>query len=223
MSYFEYFPSIQYQFDDDTIKLYQNLSIRPHVREELLNFQGDQLTPYYVQSGETPETLAYDYYEDENMHWVIMLSNNVMNLYEDWPMSDSQMKSYLYDKYRVQMDSEGVERTLTDTQVYEFISFAGSPSNGYKGAIDLHDSDASPKVVIKPHHFVDSNNNVYEFDTAFATVDAFGRSIDLPEFTPVSFEEYEIGLNDTKRQIVIPTARLARMMKKELRQLVNEN
>ena len=221
MAYFENFPFIRYQFDKDTIKLYQNISIRPHIREELLGADVNQMSPYYVQSGETPETLAYDYYDDETLHWVIMLANNIMNLYTDWPMSDHQMKDYIYDKYRVQKDSEGVERTLSDIQVYEYISFTGNPNNGYKGAIDL-DSDNGPKIVIRPHHFVDANGTEYTYQTVFANKDAYGRFIDLPTLTPVSHEEYEISLNDEKRQIVIPSQSIATKMKKELRKIVNE-
>lgn len=221
MSYFQNFPSVQYQFDDENIKLFKNISIRPAIREELLLAEAEQLQPYYVQSGETPETVAYDYYNDVNMNWVIMLSNNIMNLYTDWPMSDGQLKSYMYDKYRVQPDSDGVERTLTDEQIYEFISFVGSPSNNYKGAIDL-DSENGPKVVIRPHHFTDEDNNEYSVGSINATADAFGRTITTPTLTPVSHEDYEVGLNDEKRKIFIPSSQIARKMKKELSQLLNE-
>lgn len=221
MSYFNEFPYLQYEFPNGKDSYYKNISIRPAIVDALV---GDltNLEVYYVENGETPETIAFDVYDDPGMNWVIMLTNNVMNIYTDWPMSEETLESVLYDKYRMQKDSEGVERRLSNLQVAEFLDFVGQPSNNYTSDINLHDSDNSPKVQIRPHHFVDPNGEVFAFDTFSISKDAFGRTItDKPTLTPVSHYEYERSLNEEKRRIYIPSQNIANRMKRELGRLVN--
>lgn len=222
MSYFKQFPYISYQFPDNKERLFKNLSIRPAVVDELLG-DATNLQLYYVQSGETPETIAFDVYGDESMNWVIMLTNNVMNLYTDWPMSDEMLKDYIYEKYRLQSDSDGVLRTLTDDQVYEFISFVGTTTNNFRSTIEVTDSEGVHNIIIRPHHFIDEDGNKFSYNTYTVQVDAFGRTLeDKPTLFPVSHEDYEIGLNDNKRKIYIPSSSIANKMKRQLGNIINE-
>ena len=218
MPYFKPFPYINYAFPDGDSRLYKNLSIRPGIADELLNDESN-LQVYYVESGETPETIAFDLYGDENMHWIIMLTNNIMNLYTDWPMNDDMFKEYLYEKYRTQLDSDGVERTLSDDQVYEFISFVGLPDNNYQSYIE---DTSGWKILIRPHHFEDEDGDEYAYHTFSQTTDAFGRTLVQPTLTPVSYEQYELNLNDTKKQIYLPSRYVANKMKAQFGNIVNE-
>jgi hypothetical protein len=219
--YFRKFPKIDYQFSDDMVRNYTNLTIRPAVVEEVLSDYSN-LESYTVQDKDTPETLAFDRYGDVNLHWVIMLTNNILNIYEDWPLTESALEEHLIEKYRYQEDSDGVMRKLTDLQVLEFISFVGNPTNNYTSYISVQDSDDAAKVVIRPRHFVDDEDNIYSLDTLSNNIDAFGRFIDYPMLFPVSIQVWESNLNDAKREIVIPLLSVAKKMDKELRDLVNE-
>ena len=221
MSYFNPFPYIGYTFPDHVTRAYKNLSIRPAVVDELLTDYSN-LQTYYVQDGETPETIAYDKYGSVNFNWAVMLANNIMNLYIDWPLAQSTLDDVIYEKYSIQLDSDGVERTLTEDQVYEFISFVGQPDNNYTSYILLHDSDNSPKIKIRPHHFEDEDENYYELETVNNNVDAFGREVINPTLTPVSIWTYETNINDAKRAIFLPTKEVVNKMDRELRRLVNE-
>lgn len=218
MPYFKYFPYVQYEFPDEVVRSFKNISLRPDLVKELKSPQN--LEEYLVTDNETPELIAYKFYNDVSLNWIIMLANDVLNLYEDWPKSSQHLEDYIYDKYRVQKDSEGIERTLTNEQVYEFVSFVGSPTNGFKGAIDL-DSENGPKVVITPRHFIDSDNLEYGYSTWSITTDAYGRTIKKPQLTPVSHYDYEQDLNDEKKRIYVPSASLAVKIKKEMRDILN--
>ena len=223
MAYFKEFPLIQYEFPNGDLKLYKNLSIRPAFVDELKN-DLTNLQSYKVQDGETPETLAYDFYDDPSMNWVIMLINDVMDLYTDWPLSESNLVDVLMNKYRTLEDSEGVMRTLSDLEVREYLDFVGEPANGYKGAIDLSDSENGPKVILRPHHFTDTNGVYYNYESYFLTKDVFGNTIDRSDvtITPVSFFDYEQSLNDAKRDIIIPNARLIGQIQRELGNIIND-
>jgi len=54
---------------------------------------------YDVIDGEKPEDIAYKWFGDAQLHWVILMTNNVTNRYYDWPMNSVQFQAMLEDKY----------------------------------------------------------------------------------------------------------------------------
>lgn len=217
MSYFQPFPKVRYQFPNNDVVAYKDLSIRPAIVEQLIGGAAN-LETYDIKDGETPEIIAYKMYENVNFNWAIMLVNNIMNLYTDWPKTTQHFEDYMYDKYRFQKNNKGDSVTLTDSQVEEFTTFSGTPSNDYRSQIDLNDSEF---VTITPHHFVDFDRNYYTYGSHTATEDAFGRPITGPELFPISIWAYEEGLNDEKRTIFLPSMSVVRRMDDELKALVN--
>tara|TARA_R100001510_G_scaffold1124_1_gene884 strand:- start:1569 stop:2075 length:507 start_codon:yes stop_codon:yes gene_type:complete len=54
---------------------------------------------YDVKDGETPEMIAHKYYGDVNLHWTILTVNEIVDYYEDWPMSVQRFEEFVKDKY----------------------------------------------------------------------------------------------------------------------------
>ena len=54
---------------------------------------------YDIKEGETPESIADSLYDDPELHWVIMLVNDITDRYHQWPMRYSQFLQYVNDKY----------------------------------------------------------------------------------------------------------------------------
>jgi hypothetical protein len=54
---------------------------------------------YDVRDGEKPEDIAYKWFGDAELHWVILMTNNVTDRYYDWPMNSVQFQAMLEDKY----------------------------------------------------------------------------------------------------------------------------
>jgi hypothetical protein len=225
MSYFAGFPYVQYEFPDGVVRLFKNISIRPAIVEEFFGIASN-LETYDVQDGETPETIAYDRYGEAELHWIIMLANNVMNLYRDWPMTTAQFDSYLKGKYVTTTSVLGKTVYLqNDPEMYQaYIEYVGlTDSDGlgtpfatyrdYKDS-ELADSDY---IILRPHHFVDKDGTVYNLDTIDNPPTAFAV-----EVTPVSIYDWEFSLNEAKRSILIPKGSVVEQLKKELRDLLNE-
>jgi hypothetical protein len=55
---------------------------------------------YFVKSWERPDTIAMDYYENPKYDWVIILLNNITNIYSDWVMPDGVFNQYVNKKYQ---------------------------------------------------------------------------------------------------------------------------
>ena len=97
--YFESFPTIFYDANGDgTFKDVKNLlrrvGLRTLVKTNVLLFD-----TYEVKEGETPEMIAHKLYGDSNLHWIILMINEVTDRYHQWPMTVPQFLDFINDKY----------------------------------------------------------------------------------------------------------------------------
>ena len=74
---------------------------------------------YDVKEGETPEMIAHKLYGDTELHWIILLVNDITDRYHQWPMSGGQFLDYINDKYSQSRWIHHYETTQTsgDTKV----------------------------------------------------------------------------------------------------------
>ena len=99
MSYFSKFPMMIYDMKNNgNFKLLPDILRRVKQRSAIKSGQFIFDT-YDVRNGERPEDIAYKWFGDAELHWVILMTNNVTDRYYDWPMSDAQFEVYLDDKY----------------------------------------------------------------------------------------------------------------------------
>ena len=97
--YFANFPVIPYDsVGNGDFKLVTNLlkrvAVRSKIKTNVLIFD-----TYDVKEGETPEILADKLYDDAELHWVILLVNNITDRYHQWPQNQNQFLACINDKY----------------------------------------------------------------------------------------------------------------------------
>lgn len=121
MSYFSNLPDVQYQQnpkgngslkDFSTVK---NLFKRPKVREDIFN-NISNFQKYEIQDGDRPDTLAKRFYDDASLDWIIKISNNIINLNDEWPLDNNSLNNYMLDKY-------GGPEKLAEVHHYETVEF----------------------------------------------------------------------------------------------------
>ena len=99
MGYFQMFPDTLYDAKGDgnyTVMkdILTRVKLVASKKENILNFDY-----YNVQDGETPEMIAHKYYGDVNLHWTILVANDIVDYYNDWPMSVQKFEKFVFDKY----------------------------------------------------------------------------------------------------------------------------
>ena len=99
MSYFSRFPKMVYDVKgNDNYKLLPDILRRVKQRNAIASGQFIFDT-YDVVNGEKPEDIAYKWFGDAQLHWVILMTNNVTDRFYQWPMSQPQFDEFLTDKY----------------------------------------------------------------------------------------------------------------------------
>lgn len=54
---------------------------------------------YSIVGDERPDNVAYKFYKDSTLDWVILLSNNILNIQSEWPMSQNTFDEVMLKKY----------------------------------------------------------------------------------------------------------------------------
>ena len=99
MSFFSNFPVIEVDIFEDGTKT-SFVEITRKVRFYDIVRKNNVVFDYYdVSSGETPEFLAKSFYGDSQLHWVLLLANNVVDYYHDWPMSNATFDRNIQELY----------------------------------------------------------------------------------------------------------------------------
>lgn len=82
-------------------KLVTNILTRITVSKELKDniFLYEE---YTVKDGETPESIAFDNYGSTEFHWVLLLINNIVYVWNDWALSSSALIDITKSKYGVE-------------------------------------------------------------------------------------------------------------------------
>ena len=99
MSYFNKFPLMIYDMKNDgNYKLLPDILRRVKIRAGIK--AGQMIFDKYdVKTGEKPEDVAYKWFGDAELHWVILMTNNITDRYYGWPLNFAQFAEYLTDKY----------------------------------------------------------------------------------------------------------------------------
>ena len=103
-SYFRQVPDFNYvnrDSDGKSIGDYQvvkNLFKRIKIREDILQNLA-YFTQYKIQGDDRPDNVAFEIYEDETLDWVVLLSNNILNVQTEWPLTQAAFNEFLIKKY----------------------------------------------------------------------------------------------------------------------------
>ena len=103
-SYFRQLPNLSYPSlanDRSSVYDYQvvkNFFKRAVLRDDIFN-DVTNFTKYSVEGDERADQIAYDFYGDSGLDWVILTTNNIIHVRDEWPMGQQDFLTYLNEKY----------------------------------------------------------------------------------------------------------------------------
>ena len=87
--------------------LFKRITLRQDIYQDLSFF-----TKYKIIGDDRPDNVAFDVYGRSDLDWVILTSNNIINIQSEWPMPQFDFDAYLIEKY-------GTYENLNSTHHYE--------------------------------------------------------------------------------------------------------
>ena len=103
-SYFRHLPDLDYPSlvnDRNSVYDYQivkNIFKRAVLRDDIFD-EVTAFTKYSVQGDERPDQVANRFYKDSGLDWVVLTTNNIIHVRDEWPMGNQDFLTYLNGKY----------------------------------------------------------------------------------------------------------------------------
>jgi len=178
-NYFKQIPDFQYvsRLPDATISDYinvKNLFKRGKLKENVAS-DATLFTKYKVEGDDRPDNVAFKVYNNENLDWLVMVCNNIMNLQSEWPLLQAEFDRHLIDTY-------GTYENLNSIHHYETIEIKNSMG----------------VVLVEKGLEVDSDYSITYYDS-ITEQEVTQTNI----VTPITNLEYETKLDDDKRNIFL--------------------
>ena len=136
MSYFDKFPLLVYDAKGQgNYKLVTDILRRVKMRSAIKD--GAVLFDKYdVKNGENPEDVAFKWFGSADLHWVILLTNDITDAYYGWPLSDQDFEKYVTDKYANPQGIHHYEITQSSG------SQTGSSPDDYSHKIEVNETES---------------------------------------------------------------------------------
>ena len=175
-TYFRQLPNLDYPslanertsaYDYTQVK---NIFKRAVLREDVLNAYV-QFDKYLVQGDDRPDNVASKVYGDASLDWVVLTTNNIINVRDEWPMSQGDLQNYLTNKY--------TSAQLSYIRHYETLEI-----------VDSYQRLIQPKGLM-----VEEGHSITFVERGVSKTESKTKS--------VSYLEYEVNLNDAKREISV--------------------
>ena len=195
-NYFKQVPDFEYvsRLPDAKISDYiavKNLFKKGYLKDDIfqdLTF----FTKYKIQGDDRPDNVAFSLYEDASLDWVILLSNNIINIQSEWPMPQVDLDRYLLDKY-------GSYEALYNVHHYETQEIKNSAG----------------VTMVKEGLTVESDFSIEFYDWFIESLET-KRGIT----TPITNYEYEMKIEDDKRNIFTLKPRYINIVKDDLEEIM---
>jgi len=150
---------------------FKRVKLRDDIFQDLTFF-----TKFTVAGDDRPDNVANTVYDDPSLDWVILLSNNIVNVQSEWPLGQAAFNTYITEKY-------GDETTLY-SGIHHYESREVQANDG--------------TIIIPSGQRVSIGQSVSFFDE-----DSSQQIVRTDVAMPITNYAFEEKLNDEKRNIFV--------------------
>ena len=178
MAYFQELPNISYPSllpqsnkAEDRIEvknIFKRAKLRDDVEQAITAFNY-----YQIEDGMRPDMVAERLYNDPELDWVVLTSNNITNVRDQWPLSHNDLYEHMLEKYGSETNIRGISHYETRQVLDEY-----------------------NRVVVPAGLKVD-------FNFRFSYMNFSNTIVTVNPVVPFTYYDYEVKLNEEKRRIKV--------------------
>ena len=195
-SYFSEVPNFEYvsRLPDAKISDYitvKNFFKKGFLREDI--FQNlSFFTKYSISGNDRPDNVAFEIYQDSTLDWLVLMANNIVNIQNEWPLSNVDFDELMLDKY-------GSYDTLF---------------NGIHHYETIEVKDARDVKIVNAGLKVESDYSITFYDERAGQMKTERPTI------PVTNYQYEQKVNEDKRNIYLLQPRYLQVVRDDLEDIM---
>lgn len=220
MKYFNTLPSILQKDINGKEILVTNLLTRSYFLPSLLK-NVVLFYDYDIREGDTPENIAYRYYNNVYRYWMILYSNNIIDPQSQWPLSGDVLLKNIYIKYR-QDTANSLNVNVSSVTVAQTMTYTANTVHHYEKHITLYDSESLQKSIVVTNIDQDS----YEKEETLMYKNSLPDGTEVTkeiQKKAISIYENEINQNESKRKIQLLKDSYAQDAEKKFKSLMGYN
>jgi hypothetical protein len=211
--YFNYFPKTFYSANNNNTGLDSVTNITARFAfENSLKQNSSAFYKYNIQDSDTPEIIARKFYDNSERHWIVLMFNDILDAQYDWPLNEKTLVNYVDAKYT----ANGSANTKVQT--------------GLAWAMDTNNVHAYYKIVTRTSFDGTQTIEKLKVDAnTYANVIQSTNTFNLNDGTTItqvvtkekeSYYQYEIDLNDAKREIKLLKPEFVSSVEKEFKKVI---
>tara|TARA_R100001443_G_scaffold19648_1_gene31417 strand:+ start:1489 stop:2154 length:666 start_codon:yes stop_codon:yes gene_type:complete len=99
----------------------KNFFKRGFLREDIFQ-ELSFFTKYKIKGDDRPDNVAWNFYQESQLDWLVLTCNNIVNIQTEWPLTQTNFDRFLLDKYET-------HEKLNDIHHYETIEIKNTDGN----------------------------------------------------------------------------------------------
>ena len=200
MKYFNALPRITQNDTNNNTILVNNLVSRcyflPSLMKNVMLFYD-----YDIKEGDTPENIAYRYYNNSYRYWLLLYSNNIIDPQSQWPLNNNIFDDHIFNKYK-QDASDYFDIPVSTIQLYKVVEYTKLTTHHYEQKITIINSEDLQRQVTTIIVDEDTYSSVFDYSEEYTFNDGTSLTKTMQRRI-VSIYDYEYDLNESKRKIQI--------------------
>lgn len=217
--YFNYFPKTLYTANNKTTGLDTVTNILARFAfESTLKENSSAFYKYDIQDSDTPETIAFKYYDNAERHWIVLLFNNIIDPQWDWPLQDRNLINFVNEKYAANAAANVVFKSGFDwaksiNNIHSYYKVVTTTTSGVNGTVTVE------KFAVDANSY--ANNVVMDIGTkpTVSLADGTTATQVITKETK-TYYQYEVEENEKKRSIKLLKKEFVPQVEKEFKKLV---
>ena len=169
---------------------------------------------YDILDSDTPEIIASKFYGSSEKHWVVLLLNDIIDPQYDWPLQSDTLIDYINTKYST------VEYANTANTLVTGLSWAQNISHvqAYYKIITRTSADGTDiveKITVDANTYANiaATSISYTLNNASSITQTVSK-------TTQTYYDYEVELNEAKREINLLKSEFVPEVEKEFRRVI---
>jgi len=213
--FFNYFPKTFYTSNNVSsgIDTVTNIIARFGF-EKKLKENSSAFYKYTIKDSDTPEIIAGKFYDNVERHWIVLLFNDIIDAQYDWPLDSRTLIQYINTKYSSNQYADTANTSVTG------ISWAQNTSHVKSYFKNITRTSADGTEIIEK---ITVDANTYANIAATSISYTLNNSSSITETiskTTQTYYDYEVELNEAKREIKLLKNEFVPEVEKEFRRVI---
>jgi len=217
MYYFNTFPKVlTVDYNGNGILLtniMKRVELMPSLKDNSLAFYS-----YDLQEGDTPDIVANKYYGNSYRYWLPLFSSQIIDPQWEWPLDSKSFDLYLANKY-FEAAGSPIDPNTGKPSIPLITTYTQGTVYQYTQTIETVDSYSLKKttntIIIDEQTY-----NLTETGTTVRTFPDNNTVTQTVSVNAISIYDYEVNLNESKRNINLINSIYAAQIESELKSLM---